>query len=65
MFLNCFLIMYVGVPVDTCTYYISSPSFVCNGNAAEAQALEIQDVLTSMISAASGDNPMTYDEFIT
>ncbi|KAL4540184.1 hypothetical protein Ndes2437B_g01485 [Nannochloris sp. 'desiccata'] len=54
-----------SVPMDTCAYYIPSPSFVCNGNAAEAQALEIQDVLTSMISASSGDNPMTYDEFIT
>ena len=28
-----------------------------------AQALEIQNTLTSMISAASGDNIMTLDQF--
>ena len=37
----------------------------CNDPAGETQALEIQNSITSEIYADSGDNPMTYDEFIT
>ena len=48
--------------MDSCANYIYSPSYVCNGNTDETQALELQNTLTSMIYAASGNNPMTYDE---
>jgi hypothetical protein len=55
-----------GASLDyTCGNFINSPSFVCNGDSSESQALEVQDMTTSMIYASSGDNPMTYDEFIT
>lgn len=50
----------------TCGNYIPSPSFACSTSGeGETQALEIQDVTTNIIYASGGDNPMTYDEFIT
>ena len=49
-----------------CGNFISEPGFACNAETAgEAQALEIQNAVTSMISAASGDNKMTNEEFAT
>lgn len=48
---------------DTCSNYISSSNFVCNGNPNETQALEIQNTNTSMVSVASGSNPITSTEF--
>jgi hypothetical protein len=51
--------------VDTCAYFIQSPDFVCNGNSEESQGLEIQDVVSMMISVASGSDAMSYEEFIT
>lgn len=61
---------YVGVSgvslQYTCGNYIASPSFQCSiSSEGESQALEVQDITTSMIYASGGDNPMSYEEFIT
>lgn len=53
--------------LNTCGNYVEntgSTPWICNGNTVETQALEIQNSLTSEIYAASGDNMMTYDEFM-
>lgn len=52
---------------NTCGNYISSPNFVCSSSeeSEESQALEVQDITTTMIYAAAGDNKMTYGEFST
>lgn len=54
-----------GATVEyTCGNYIYSPSYACNvGSEEETQALEVQDITTSVVYASSQDNPMTYEEF--
>lgn len=56
-----------GATVEyTCGNYIDSPSYACNvGSEEETQALEVQEISTSVVYASSQDNPMTYEEFQT
>lgn len=68
--MTCHVVIFLlpaGITLEyTCGNYINSPSFQCDVDGeGETQALEIQDVTTNMVYASGGDNPMTYDEFIT